>query len=1171
MSITEDSSVILDARFLSINNADPLSGFPLDPSGGSVTIPPYTFERNTGTGVSLVSDLLTFGVNGVTTSVVGMDGNVSIGPSPSDYGVTTPGEGVLFINNVTTAPTSGTPGGLLYVSGSSLSFKDLNGSTIVISSKSGDVIGGSPTTLNSVASFDGATGKLIQDTFLLATASTLLAPDGTSANSTYAFTADGNTGLNLEGGFSMNTGNGDRLHLMTDSVEIQTTPLNIWAPDGTPGTPAYSFNPTTGVFLDGTDVGVSVGGVTGIVVANAGAAANVSLAGSAPSDYGAGTSGVGVVFLPEASVVPSGVPNMGAGAILYVSSDKLYILRPDGNSRDLTLCVAEPSGTTTLNGVVRFSGTTGKAVQDTTALTVNSAGQWAGPDGDLTAVTYGFTGDPNTGLYSEGAGITNLVAGGVSQMRVSATNITFPGDLLFPDGSETAPAYSFTAAPTSGVYRASGAVCVSAGECAISAFDTANCSLCGPPADDFGGGDKTLLLHQVTTAPSTNPSNGVLMYVDADELFVRTPSGTVFNLTDTVTGPGSATDEALVLFSGTTGKIVQNSLVTESAGKLSSGDGLVSAPAYSFTNSPDTGMYIAGTDVYLTAGGGVGGIGQLAVGTAVSAATQFRLTQGTAALPSLTFTGDLDTGMYSTLGNLVVSAGGKVGLTLGLGNVSLTGTPSFGGGENVVYMEEFGVAPVGTLASGGILYVSGTDLILHDDAGATTILNNSHMSGPASSVVDAVAFWDNTSGTSFTSSAVLASSTQMTAARFERSDSVGIFEDASRLSLTTTTGSLLIGSGGVEVGMPLHADTSLRIGGAGGVSEVLSGSVMTSNHLAAGTFEWRRDGATIFSTTTPGLDLTTPNAYVFPATTENLSIGNTSGTKYTISSTSSGTADTIALAVNSVTRITFTESDPSVGDAMSSTGGRFGDSGGTILAADGSVSAPAYTSTRSLTSGMYYDAASTSLCFASGGKLSASLVEANMAVCVSSPPSTYNGGDGVIYFGDVISVPTTIGTPVLLVSDGDLRVFASSNEDRNCSTNALARRALVSISGYTVSDATSDDLDGETWTDVDSAGVSGTTSGALNIPTSDTTVMVIAQATWVSNSTGYRRVSITTGAGHTVEATATSGAVNGDVTSQTVTLVRRVDAANLQFSVQVYQNSGGNLDVDVTMSMVRLN
>jgi hypothetical protein len=394
---------------------------------------------------------------------------------------------------------------------------------------------------------------------------------------------------------------------------------------------------------------------------------------------------------------------------------------------------------------------------------------------------------------------------------------------------------------------------------------------------------------------------------------------------------------------------------------------------------------------------------------------------------------------------------------------------------------------------------------------------------------------------------------------------------------------MLVGSGAVDVSMPLYVP-NLRIGGASGLYESLSGTVMTSNHLAAtGTFEWRRNGTTIFSTTTPGLDLTTSNFYVFPSGTENLAIGSTSGTRYSIASTSSGTTDDIALAVGGTNILTFTESAV-VGDATVSSI-KYGDQAITIEAnpANGSVSAPNFSAAVNTSSGMYYDSANSALCMASNGKLSMAAVSAttsaNVAICVASPPTTFNGGDGVVYIGEVIVTPfqsleNSNARVIYVNSDDDLRyVTEPLNENKNSTLNSMARRALVTLSAYTVNDATSDDLDGETWTDVNSAGVSGTTTGALNIPSVETTVMVIAQATWVSNATGYRRVSITTGAGHTVEATSTTAAVNGDVTSQTVTLVRRLESgdANLQFATQVYQNSTGTLDVDVTMTLVRLN
>ena len=1188
MSFTEDSSVILDARYLTINNVVSTSGFPLDAPDGSVASPPYTFERNTATGMSLVADNLVFGVDGVPAVVTGMEGNVSIGPAPSDFG-TTPGEGVLFINNVTTVPVSGTPGGLLFVDGSSLNYTNTLGDTTVISAKTGDVFGPVLSTINSVASFVGVTGKLIKATTLHATeTSTLLTADGSTASGAYAFTVDPDTGINLDSGiFRVHAGNQDKLHILPTSVSIQDTGLNVWVPDGTSGAPAYSFTsaPTSGVFLNGTDVGVSSGGLTGLVVENVGGAVpNVALAGPAPSDYGAGTPGVGVVFLPEASVVPSGVPNLGSGSILYVSGGDLYALNSDGVARDLTRCVEETSGTTTLNGVVRFSGTAGNIVQDTTTLTVNSTGQWAGPDGSLAAVTYGFNGDANTGMYSEGVGVINLVAGGLTQMRLSTTSVTFSGDLLLPDGSQTAPAYAF--APTSGIFLDSDSVCVSgSGECALASFNSRNVSMCGPASDDFGGGDRTIRIHQVTTVPTTNPTGGSLMYVDGDELCLRTPSGTVFVLTDGVEGPSFAADEAFVVYDGTTGKFVQNSGVSGSnTGIINVSNGLVSAPSYSFINAPDTGMYLSGTDVHLTSGGGVGGGGQLVVdGTTVTTYSPLLLSSGTVSLPGVTFTGDLNTGVYLASGQLSFSAGGVNGLTLAPdGNVSLTGAPDFGGGENVVRMEEVGVVPVGTLSSGALVYVSGNNIIMHDDAGTASTLTSS-ISGPSSTAANQLAFWADTTGSSFDTNASVLVSTQLQAAEFRvDSGTASITNDTSRVKFASDTGTYtLVGSSEFEmVGIPLHADLDLEVGGSLGLVESSSGTVHTSNsESGSGTFEWRQDGSKIFETV--GLDVSTPNSYIFPNSTETLSIGNGAGTKYTIASTTTGiSADTISFSIGGVVSLAFTDSDATVGDAMTCPTVFEAASGSSLLAPNGTVSSPSYTWDEFPTSGMFYDAANTSLCMSFNSKLSFVMADAptatNIAICVDSVPTSYNGGDGVVYVGEVISEPTgnATGSGVVMYvnSDDDMRmVVDTDNSDENSTVNALARRALITITGYTVSDATSDDLDGETWVDVDSAGVSGTTTGSLNIPSIDTTVMIIAQATWVSNSTGYRRVSITSGVGHTVESSVTTPAVNGDVTSQTVTLVRRVEVANLQFATQVYQNSGGGLDVDVTMTLVRLN
>ena len=1204
MPFREESSTILDARFLVMNGAEPLNGFPMGAPNGSMVSPPFSFESNSGTGMSLISDVVTFGVDGVSSLVVGMEGNVSVGDAPVDYGVTTSGEGVLFLNQSTTLPTGvingGNGGGVLGVDGTSLKYTDaVNGSVIKLTSKTGDVVGSVSSTLNSVVVFDGVTGKLIKDSPLLVTgASTLQAPDGSNGLNTYAFTGDEDTGMNLSSGLNIVNGGSAQVNVGA-TLNIAVTGVESHVPDGSVGSPGYSFtsHPTSGLFLSGTDVNVSVNGVTGLVVEDVGGAVpNVSFS-SAPSDYGAGTPGVGVLFLPQASVEPSGVPNSGSGSVVFVSSNELKMVNSGGVVRDLTNCVEETSGTTTLDGVVRFSGTTGKLLQDTSTLTVDTTGQWGGPDGSLATTTYGFTGDTNTGMYSSGVGVVDLVTNSTSRVSATSTEVTVNNVMLLPNGSASQPSYSFTSAPSSGVYwdSATDSVCISSqGECAVALFENGNLTSGGDPLDQFGGGEGVWWLRQAGVAPSTNPSSGSLLYTTTTELFLRTPSGTVFNLTDEITGPGSATDEALVIYSGTSGKVVQNSLVTGTdAGRLNSGDGSVSLPAYSFSSDVDSGMYISGTDLYLTHGGGIGGVGQVLVdGSTVSLASQFQVPYGTTSTPSWSFTGDANTGLYHGFTNRVTtSVGGTAGLAMeiaGVGtNVSLTGTTSFGGGENVVFIEEVGVSPVGTLTSGGILYVSGTDLMFHDDGGGVSTLNSSPTSsitGPLSSVVDSVAYWDSTNGTTFTSGTVASTTTQTTSSGYYVNDSgASITNDTSRLTFTSGVGELSVGSGGVEVsGVELHADSSLRVGGAGGVQESLSGSVFTSNHLnAAGTFEWRRDGSQIVASS--GLDLTTPNSYVFPVSTEIMDMGNTSGTTYTVASTTSDvSADDISLSVDGTTRVLFEQSNSVLGNAMVFPLERTAVTT-RMEAPDGTIASPSYTFDSAPGSGMLYDSATSSVGVCADGKLAGVISDAgagvNVAFAVSSFPTTYNGGEGVMYIGEAVTEATSdIGNGILMHvnTEDDLRkTDAVADASQNCTLNSMARRSLSTLS-YSPSSGSTVELDGFVWTDVDSAGVStiDVSNGIPKIVSVNTTVMVILHAVWDSNATGYRKISITTGGGpYTVEATSTVNAVNGDVTSHTVTLIRRIAAneSGLPFVAQIFQNSGVSLNADMTMSLVRMN
>lgn len=101
-------------------------------------------------------------------------------------------------------------------------------------------------------------------------------------------------------------------------------------------------------------------------------------------------------------------------------------------------------------------------------------------------------------------------------------------------------------------------------------------------------------------------------------------------------------------------------------------DGTAALPAYSFASDPNTGMYWIGAD---NLGVSTNGVLRLDVSTTyVSSSLPVAHAIGTSAAPSLTFTGDVDTGISAQVANtLVLSAGGAANtLTLGTGLLTST-------------------------------------------------------------------------------------------------------------------------------------------------------------------------------------------------------------------------------------------------------------------------------------------------------------------------------------------------------------------------------------------------------------------------------------------------------------------------------------------------------------------
>lgn len=126
--------------------------------------------------------------------------------------------------------------------------------------------------------------------------------------------------------------------------------------------------------------------------------------------------------------------------------------------------------------------------------------------------------------------------------------------------------------------------------------------------------------------------------------------------TGNMTGPASATDNALVRFDGATGALVQNSgAVLDDSNNLSglallsltntrTGNGTVGTPAYSFTSDTNTGMWLGAADELELS---TGGSARFRITNAATVNfVPFYAASGSAGAPGIAFNADTDSGIY---------------------------------------------------------------------------------------------------------------------------------------------------------------------------------------------------------------------------------------------------------------------------------------------------------------------------------------------------------------------------------------------------------------------------------------------------------------------------------------------------------------------------------------------
>jgi hypothetical protein len=235
-------------------------------------------------------------------------------------------------------------------------------------------------------------------------------------------------------------------------------------------------------------------------------------------------------------------------------------------------------------------------------------------DGTVGAPAYSFAADTDTGIYRVGADHMRLVAGGVGALAIFSTIVAPLLPVLGVDGSAGAPSYSFLNEADCGMYLSTtNEISFAAGGNQRLAIGAGGVFVVGVPAFVDNG---------TAGAPTYSFSNdtNIGMYRDAADQLGFTTGGT----------------RRLAIFNGG----------MQLDGVMTSNDGTVGAPAYSFTADSNTGMFRSSADVLDLACGGVsiislgvsGGSGAMtgnfANGLAISIPTSTTASAGARTLPA---------------------------------------------------------------------------------------------------------------------------------------------------------------------------------------------------------------------------------------------------------------------------------------------------------------------------------------------------------------------------------------------------------------------------------------------------------------------------------------------------------------------------------------------------------
>ncbi len=355
----------------------------------------------------------------------------------------------------------------------------------------------------------------------------------------------------------------------------------------------------------------------------------------------------------------------------------------------------------TTNGILRFN-------VSTTAVTTTLPIVY--PVGAAATPSIGFTGDTTTGIYRQGAGTIGFTAAGTQIGEMSAglirMNVSGGGFQAQGNTAASACAYGLGNGRATGIYNpAAQQVGISCNSTQVANFTGTGITTTVPILGDIATATAAAPVYSFNTDSDTGmyrkAANSIGFSTLGAEALYITQTG---KLVAGVTGLNGFTDPAIAIGTTDSGFYQSTANIGVTVSGTSAGvwgpngpilpqSGTFSTPSISFVGDTSTGLYRIGA---ANLGVVIGGTTALDIGSS-GVVSGYRVVNvaGSAPTPSVTFTGDLDTGLYSAGANQIGFAcnGAAAGSITSTGYTPVSATSSFPIGLDFLSYHQYTVYP----------------------------------------------------------------------------------------------------------------------------------------------------------------------------------------------------------------------------------------------------------------------------------------------------------------------------------------------------------------------------------------------------------------------------------------------------------------------------------------------